>query len=160
MTTFVYALSLVVLLGTAIMGGVFFGFSNSVMSALARRPAAEGMATMQSINVTVLNPLFLATFMGTAPLSLVLAYLAWISDANGSLLIVAAGLAYTFGTFLVTIVGNVPLNERLAKTETIAEEADVLWQRYLVSWTRLNTVRAIASLAATLLLAAAIAGPI
>ena len=159
MSATLFTLSLVVLLGTAIMGGVFFTFSNFVMAALERRPAAEGMAAMQSINVTVLNPLFLATFMGTAPLSLLLAFLAWTSDTDGRLLIVAAGFAYTIGTFLVTVVGNVPLNERLAKTETMAEGAEDLWRHYLVKWTRLNTVRTLASLAATLLLAAAIAGP-
>ena len=141
------------------MGGVFFSFANFVMSALARRPAEEGMAAMQSINTTVLNPLFLATFMGTAPLSLVLAYLAWTSNTDGRLLFVAAGFAYTIGTFLVNIVGNVPLNERLAKTESKADGAEDIWRHYLVSWTRLNTARMIASLAATLLLAAAIGGP-
>ena len=157
MTATVFTLSLVVLLGTAIIGGVFFAFSNFVMPALEKRPTAEGMAVMQSINVTVLNPWFLATFMGTAPLSVLLAYLAWSADVDGKPWIVAAGIAYTVGTFLVTIAGNVPLNERLAKTDAATEGADQLWRHYLVKWTRLNTVRTIASLASTLMLAVAIA---
>ena len=57
------------LLGTALIGGVFFAFSSFVMKALARVPSPEGIAAMQSINVTVLNASFLGAFMGTAVVS-------------------------------------------------------------------------------------------
>ena len=67
---------LVGLLGTALIGGVFFAFSSFVMKALARVPSAEGIAAMQSINVVVLNPSFLGAFMGTAVLSIGIALLA------------------------------------------------------------------------------------
>ena len=36
------------------------------MQALARLPPAQGIAAMQSINVVVINPLFLTVFLGTA----------------------------------------------------------------------------------------------
>jgi uncharacterized membrane protein len=157
MTATIFTLSLVTLLGTAIIGGVFFAFSNFVMPALEKRPVAEGMAAMQSINITVLNPLFLVTFMGTAPLSLLLAYLSWTADIHGKSWIIASGITYNLGTFLVTIAGNVPLNERLAKTDPSDGGAEQLWRHYLVKWTSLNTIRTIASLAATLMLAIAIA---
>ncbi|WP_010496926.1 hypothetical protein [Paenibacillus elgii] len=45
-------------LGSGLIAGLFFAFSTFVMSALARLPAEQGIAAMQSINVTVLNPLF------------------------------------------------------------------------------------------------------
>ena len=57
-------------LGSGAIGGVFFAFSNFVMPALARVAPAEGIHAMQAINVTVLNRLFLGTFMGTGLLSL------------------------------------------------------------------------------------------
>lgn len=60
-------------LGCAVVGGIFFAFSNFIMKALARLSSAEGMAAMQSINVTVLNKWFLGVFTGTAALSLPLA---------------------------------------------------------------------------------------
>ena len=47
------------LLGSALVGGIFFAFSSFVMKALARVPSAEGIGAMQSINVVVLNPSFL-----------------------------------------------------------------------------------------------------
>jgi uncharacterized membrane protein len=36
------------------------------MSALARLQPSQGIAAMQSINITVINPWFMAAFLGTA----------------------------------------------------------------------------------------------
>ena len=46
-------------IASGLVGGVFFAFSNFVMAALGARPDREGLAAMQAINVTVLNPLFM-----------------------------------------------------------------------------------------------------
>ena len=43
------------LLGSALVGGIFFAFSSFVMKALARVPPAEGIAAMQSINCVFLG---------------------------------------------------------------------------------------------------------
>jgi uncharacterized membrane protein len=61
-----FALTLAAALGCGLLAGLFFAFSVSVMKALARLPSAEGITAMQSINVTIINPVFLATFFGTA----------------------------------------------------------------------------------------------
>ena len=60
----------ITLLGSALIGGVFFAFSSFVMKALARVPSPAGTAAMQSINIVVMNRSFLGAFMGTAVLSL------------------------------------------------------------------------------------------
>jgi uncharacterized membrane protein len=39
----------IALLGSALIGGIYFAFSSFVMKALARMPSAEGIAAMQSI---------------------------------------------------------------------------------------------------------------
>jgi len=44
------------LLGSALLGGIFFAFSSFIMKALAGVPSAEGIGAMQSINVVVINP--------------------------------------------------------------------------------------------------------
>ena len=59
-------LTLISALGCGLMAGLFFAFSVSVMKALGRRPPAEGIAAMQSINVVVINPVFMIAFFGTA----------------------------------------------------------------------------------------------
>jgi uncharacterized membrane protein len=104
---------------------------------------------MQSINVTVLNPVFFAAFFGTAALcavTLVLALLRWGQSGAGYLL--AGSLLYLAGTIFVTMAFNVPLNNRLARANPDSAEGAQLWTRYLSSWTAWNHVRTIASLAA------------
>ena len=132
-------------LGSGAMGGVFFAFSNFVMPALARLAPAEGIHAMQAINVTVLNRLFLGTFMGTGLLSLaaiVVALLRW--DGLGSLSAVLGGTTYVLGSILVTLRRNVPLNNALMRVTQADTLGEAIWSNYLRDWTRWNTVRTIA----------------
>lgn len=140
------------LLGSAVIGGVFFAFSSFIMKSLASLPAAEGIAAMQSINVVVLNRSFLGTFFGTAVISLLLAVLWFLRPGEGlSPLILAGAVLYLVGTFLMTVAGNVPLNDRLAAVPASAADAVPVWEHYLVRWTQFNTLRTVAALAAVLL---------
>lgn len=151
MNTLSTAAVVVALLGSALIGGVFFAFSSFVMKALGRVPSAEGIAAMQSINVVVLNPSFLGAFIGTAVISLVVAILAaqeFGSESAGFLL--TGSLLYLIGTFLVTAFGNVPLNDQLAAVSATSPDSVDLWQRYLKRWTMLNTVRTAAAMIAAL----------
>ena len=61
-----HALTFLSALGCGLVAGVFFAFSAFVMNALGRLPAAQGISAMQSINVVVINPLFMGAFLGTA----------------------------------------------------------------------------------------------
>jgi uncharacterized membrane protein len=60
------ALKLCTALGCGLVAGVFFAFSAFVMQALAQPPPAQGIATMQAINITVINPWFMGVLFGTA----------------------------------------------------------------------------------------------
>ena len=140
------------LLGSAVVGGVFFAFSSFVMKALARVPSAEGIAAMQSINVVVLNPSFLGTFMGTALISILVAVLAVMGwDTPSTPFFLAGAFLYVVGTFLVTGLGNVPLNNQLAAVSASDPEAISVWEYYLERWTLLNTIRTVAAVAAVLM---------
>lgn len=143
--------------GAGLVGGIFFAFSNFVMPALAQQPATESARAMQSINVTVLNPLFFAVFFGTGIIALAVALatpLAW--SAPGAVLSWIAAALYLFGTLGVTMVFNVPLNDRLASATPESNLAQV-WEHYLPAWTWWNHVRTVAALLAAALFAAAIA---
>lgn len=136
-------------IGSALAAGVFFAFSTFVMAALGRIPAEQGIAAMQSINITVINPLFMLAFMGTGAVCLALAagaYFRW--DETASKLILAASLIYLVGSIGVTMAFNVPLNDALAIVQPGTPEAATLWTRYLNDWTFWNHVRTIASLVA------------
>jgi uncharacterized membrane protein len=109
------ALSWVATLGSGLIAGAFYAFSTFVMKALARRPAAEGIAAMQAINIAVINPLFLGVFLGTAVVcvaAVVVACMSWWKP--GAAYAVAGAALYLVGTFLMTMVCNVPLNNSLA----------------------------------------------
>ena len=53
MNQLIPAVGTVALLGSALVGGIFFAFSSFLMKALASVPSAEGIGAMQSINVVV-----------------------------------------------------------------------------------------------------------
>jgi uncharacterized membrane protein len=136
-------------LGCGLVAGIFFAFSTFVMSALGRLPAREGIAAMQAINVTVLNPWFFAAFFGTAAACLVLAVFALMGwDGADVVYLIAGSALYLLGTLLVTIAFNVPLNDRLAKVDPESADGTALWTHYLVRWNSWNHVRTAASLAA------------
>lgn len=136
-------------LGAATVGGIFFGFSSFIMAALGRVGPEAGIAAMQAINVTVLNRWFFGVFFGTAVVALALTVLGLLTPGSpGSAWLIAGGLLYVVGCILVTIVCNVPLNDRLAAADPASPAGRELWAHYLTVWTRWNTVRTVASLAA------------
>ena len=153
MSTFMIVLVIVAVLGSAVVGGIFFAFSNFIMRALEEVQAPGGLQAMQSINVTVLNPGFLGLFTGTAVIFAVLAVMALLDwSAAHSPYLLGAAVAYIGGTWMVTGVGNVPLNHRLAELKPDAEGASDAWQDYVKRWTRLNSQRAGAALLSAFLL--------
>jgi uncharacterized membrane protein len=151
-------LTFVTALGASVAGGVFFAFSNFVMRALGRIPAAEGIRAMQEINVTVINRWFMTALFGTGVGCLAVIVVA-IADWDSSYgpYLVAAGALYVVGTIVVTMTLNVPRNQALARVEPEGDEGAAVWRRYLVEWTRWNSVRTFASLATTVALMAGIA---
>lgn len=148
----VTALIALAALGAGLIAGVFFAFSSFVMGALARLPAAHGVAAMNSINVVVINRSFLGVFFGTAALCLALAAaaLAGLTGARAPWLLTGAA-TYLVGSIGVTMVCNVPRNVALAKLDPAKDEASSSWTRYVAAWTTWNHVRTVASLAAAAL---------
>jgi uncharacterized membrane protein len=62
---------------------------------------------------------------------------------------------YGLGVFAVTFLVNVPLNEALASANPTSDTAASIWASYYDSWTVWNHVRAICSILAFGLFAAA-----
>ena len=137
----------------AAMGGVFFAFSTFVMPALRRLPPAQGIAAMQSINVTAVTPIFMTALFGTAAACAVVAVRTLI-DWQGlmSAYLVAGSLSYLIGTIGVTIAFNVPLNNSLAAADPSSGDAMWLWMKYVRTWTAWNHVRTGSGLIASALL--------
>ena len=144
-----FALTLLAALGCGLIAGVFFAFSSFVMKALARLPAGVGIAAMQSINIVVLRSWFMAAFLGTAAVCVLASiYSLFRLQEPGVAYLLVGSVLYLVGSFLVTIVFNVPRNEALAKLAPTGPNSASFWSGYIANWTAWNHVRTIAALAA------------
>ena len=150
MNDLVFGLTFAAAIGSGAIGGAFFAFSSFIMKSLGRIPAPEGMRAMQSINIVVITPWFMAPFFGTALLSIALAIIAGLELEKSHAPYLLGGAAlYLVGTMVITIAGNVPLNNELAATDADSAEGREVWARYVFRWTALNTLRTGAALAAS-----------
>ena len=151
MKDLIFILTFASAIGSGLVGGIFFAFSSFVMKALARVPPAQGIAAMQSINVAVINRWFFAVFFGTAACCIILVVTPFFRWSRlGSAYLLIGGLLYLVGTILVTIIGNVPLNDALATINPASADASRIWGNYLKTWTAWNHVRTVAALAAAI----------
>lgn len=150
-----FYLAHIAVLAYAMVGGVFLAFSDFIMRALSLTGGHGGAEAMQAINREVFRWVFMALFLGLAPVSLLIAgYGAMIVGNGPGMVMMLAGLTYFVGCFGVTVVFNVPMNETLAGMEVSADATLDYWtQTYLPRWSFWNTVRTVAcGLSAALLM--------
>jgi uncharacterized membrane protein len=137
-------------IGCGLNAGVFFAFSTFVIPALARLKPDRGIAAMQSMNITAINPLFMLALFGTAIACLFIFIsnlLHW--DRSGTIYLSIASLLYLVGTILVTMWGNMPLNNALAIVDPNSTEGATFWAKFLTDWMFWNHVRTLAALSAS-----------
>lgn len=157
MISLMEGLVILAIVGTGLVSGLLFIFSNTIMTALEQQGADAGAATMVAINEIILNGLFYAVFMVTAVVCVAISVLAVVTGTGGAGTLLSASTAYVVGVFGVTAAVNVPLNNQLAGATLGTEEGRAFWRHYLVRWTRWNTVRTVAGVVSTVLLALSLA---
>lgn len=138
--TLVVALVNLVLLGAVY--GVFFAYSNSVVPGLDRTGAEAATSTMRNVNVVIINPRFLATFVGPVVTAAATGFLLLgLDETTAALLYLGAAVVYLVGCLAVTGRVNVPMNNAL-------ESGSLTWSEYAPRWRRWNTVRTVSSMVA------------
>jgi uncharacterized membrane protein len=142
-------------LGSGLIGGLFFIFSNTIMRALDALPAGGAVAAMNSVNRVILNPLFFLAFFGTALLCVVL-LIGLASRPSSRVLVIAGALLYLTGSIGVTMVFNVPLNNKLQAVLPAAMDMEAQWRAYRRPWTLWNHVRTVACLLSAAMFALAV----
>ena len=148
----VTALIIATATGTGLMAGLFYVFSAFVMQSLKRISASAAVAAMRSINETIVRSSFLPIFFGTGlGCAAILVIAPWRVGTDAAIALIVASLLYLLGTIGVTIVCNVPLNNRLATIDPDGAEAGAGWREYLGPWLRWNHVRTVSSTLALLL---------
>jgi uncharacterized membrane protein len=138
-------------LTTGLMAGVFYAYAVSVKLGLAEQPDASYVATMNEINEKIQNSLFFLGFFGAVvfPVAALVAHLPRRRSGRFRLIVLACAL-YVGGSFLVTVMANVPLNEDLARlaTDAPADELSRARAAYEEPWNFWNGVRGLSSVVA------------
>jgi uncharacterized membrane protein len=151
MQTLVTVLLWFCVLGCALLGGLYFAFSAFIMKAL-RESGMAGVTAMNAINRVILRSAFMPLFFGTALASGALAVIGVMHvGAPGAIPLVAGGLLYVAGMFLVTMFFNVPLNNALQNVQAESRTGTAIWNDYLRRWTLWNHVRTVSCLGAAAL---------
>jgi uncharacterized membrane protein len=124
-----------------LQAGTYYTWASGVMPGLATTDDHTFTSSMNHINVAIVNPVFMLTFLG-APALAAAAVVTSSPSVRGWAI---AGLALTIGTVVVTAVGNVPLNNALADGGSRAA--------FETAWMRWNVVRTLTSTGALATLA-------
>lgn len=147
---YLFTATLVSAVGCGLVAGLFAVFSVFMMRALDRLPAAQGIAAMQSVNRTIITPLFLLTFVGTGVLCAVLGVIALFRlDRPEGKWLLAGSVLYLLGSIVLTGAYHIPRNDKLDTFDPTTAEAARYWATYVKEWTTWNHARALSTLAAT-----------
>ena len=132
---------------TGLSAGLCFTWTNAVTTGIARLTDTAYLQAFQQMNRTIFNPTFALVFFGPVLLIPFTTY-KYSAEPKLSILLTAAALLYFVGVALVTMFGNVPMNEMLDKLDlsTIsAEDAKAFRTQFEAKWNSLHLVRTITS---------------
>ena len=136
-----------VLLAAALVAGLqagtYFTWATGVMPGLAKVDDRTFVDAMQQMNIAIVNPVFIATFLG-APL-LAGASIAVAGSHARPWAIAATVLAV--GTLVITFAGNIPLNDALDAAGPVDKIKDLAAVRadFESLWVKLNIARTFTS---------------
>lgn len=143
-------------LAAAAACGMMYVFSTFVMRGLDRTGPIEAITAMRGINVAAnTNPAFLLAYFGATILALIVGTMAVIQFGQPGTAWILAGAVVGILAGIITMVFNVPLNNRLESVDPAGlsvADAAIQWQAYLSTWTAWNHVRAAASFIAAVLM--------
>jgi uncharacterized membrane protein len=137
-----------------LQAGTYFTWATGVMPGLAHTDDRTFVSAVQEMNVAIVNPVFMATFLGTPALA---AVAIWAGGPQARPWTIAA-TALAIATVAITIAGNVPLNDALAAAGPVDKIGDLAAVRadFESLWVKLNVARTLTSTGALATLAWAI----
>jgi uncharacterized membrane protein len=127
--------------------GLFYTYSASVMLGLGRSDDRTFVQAMQNINVAIINPWFMAHFLGALIFTAIAAALHLPKGGRPVLPWILAALLLYLVAIVVTGALNIPLNNALEATR--GADTPEAWaaarQAFEEPWMRWNIVRTLAS---------------
>ena len=133
---------------TGLSAGLCFTWYNAVTPGLGKLNDLGFLQSFQQMNRSIINLTFLIVFFGPFFLNLLNIYLFKGASSTIIWLLIIAMVFYFLGVVLITVLGNVPLNEMLDKIDLTAasiEELRNVREVFEVKWNRLHLIRTITS---------------
>ncbi|MDX3192413.1 DUF1772 domain-containing protein [Streptomyces sp. MN03-5084-2B] len=127
------------LVAAGLIAGLFYAYACSVMPGLARGDDKTFVEGMRGINVAIVNPLFMLTFLGAPVLAGVAVFL-----TPGPRPWVIAGFVFLAGMVLLTGAVHIPLNNALDRG---GDDYAAVRAAFEPAWVRWNILRALVSTA-------------
>ena len=131
--------------GTA---GLCFTWGNAVTPGIGQLDNLGYLQAFQKMNRSIENPLFFSVFFGAFIVGIAATFANKGVSPEHFKLITIAVVIYFLGVVLVTILGNVPLNQILDKTDlanSSVEQLQALRDRFERPWNRFHLIRIIAA---------------
>lgn len=139
---------------TGLTAGLCFTWSNAVTPGIGRLDDFHFLRAFQAMNRAIINKTFILVFFGPLIFLSVSTYL--FRNSPISFWFILIGTAFFFiGLVLITIFGNVPLNEILDKSNLEAlnaVELQDLRTRFEKPWNQLHIIRTISATVSLVLL--------
>jgi len=100
---------------TGLSVGLFYTWQVSVIPGTKKINTKAYIETMQSINREILNPAFFLIFLGSFISLVLLCFSMVLLEERRLILVLASTVVYFVGPIGLTVLGNVPLNNKLDK---------------------------------------------
>ncbi|WP_306329444.1 anthrone oxygenase family protein [Streptomyces venezuelae] len=126
---------------TGLYAGFMLIFQTGIMPALARLTDAEFVVVMRRINEAVPRAVFLLVFLGVVAFPLAAFLVPGDGRTGTQKWLVLAGLACAVLNHVVTVGGNVPLNNALAASESTGDEPSAVRAAFERRWNGFHRVR-------------------
>jgi len=142
---------IVAVVTSGLLAGLYYSYAVSVMPALGAFDDRTYIDVMNKINVVIVNPAFMLTFLGSVGFTALAAACYLKPDARPVLIWIGIGLALNIASLVITSAVNVPLNNKLATATASTTPTDLaaLRVQFESTWVRWNEIRALVNTAAT-----------
>lgn len=136
-------LLLVAAVVAGLQAGTYFTWSTGVMPGLAHVDDRTFISAVQQMNIAIVNPIFIATFLGAPVLAGAAALLCGPHARPWAI----AATVLAIGTLVISFAGNIPLNDALEAAGSVDKIKDLAAVRadFESLWVKLNIARCLTS---------------
>lgn len=139
---------------TGLTAGLCFTWSNAVTPGIGMLDDISFLKAFQAMNRAIINKTFLLVFLGPVIFLIINTYL-FRNNTEVYYYFLAATALYFIGIGLVTVFGNVPLNEILDQHQLETMSSDQLKElrnQFESPWNQWHRIRSLSSLSAFVLM--------